>query len=88
MAQEDDVKLNPDAVNAPFPTKDQLLALIHRRKEVLDIMEKDQSALWQDDPSHDLRTHLRVVTSEETKVDKQLKAASAVLQRDFTISHE
>lgn len=88
MERDDDLTLNPDAVNAPFPNKDQLLALIARRKEVLELMGEDQTALWQDDPNHDLRTHLRVVTSEENKVDKQLKAASAVLQRDFGLSHD
>ncbi|MGJ8629397.1 MAG: hypothetical protein ACSHXB_20790 [Sulfitobacter sp.] len=88
MAQDDDLKLNPDAVNAPFPTKDQLLALIHRRKEVLDLMDGQKDQSWVDNPYNAMRTELRAVTSAENKVDKQLKAASAVLQRDFTISHD
>jgi hypothetical protein len=76
MADDADEKLNPDAVNAPYPTSDQLKAL-------LDVMEETDDDSWINNPNHELRAALRAVEAEKREVDTRLKAASAALRRDF-----
>lgn len=85
MTDDQDETLNDDAVNAPFPTRDQLKALIARREDLLDLMDKDEDKDWMKNANNELREALRAVASEERKVDAELKAASATLRRDFEL---
>lgn len=88
MPEDLEDALNPKAVNADFPTRDQLKALIARRVDLLDIMGEEEDPAWVNDPNNELREALRAVTGEERRVERQLNAASAVLQRDFDLSQD
>lgn len=88
MADDIEEILNPDAVNADFPTSDQLKALIARRTDLLDLMEEDDDQSWVDNPNDELREALRATGAEERRVERQLNAASAMLQRDFDLSQD
>lgn len=88
MPDEIEETLNPDAVNADFPTRDQLTALIARRVDLLDLMEDGDDQSWVNNPNDELREALRVVSTEERRVERQLNVASAVLQRDFDLSQD
>ncbi len=80
--------LNEIAVNADFTHKDQIRALIARQSELLGLMEASDDIDWVNDVRNELRVARRVVATEITKKEKTLKAASANLQRDFSISHD
>lgn len=84
MSSEDET-LNPKAVNAEFPTRDQLKALINRRDGLLDLMEGQVDPDWKSNPNNELRQALRAVAGEERKVETRLKAASATMRRDFEL---
>lgn len=88
MSEDLDDALNPKAVNADFPTRDQLKALIARREDLLDLLEDEDDPAWVNDPNNELREALRAVTGEERKVERQLNAASAILQRDFELGQD
>lgn len=88
MADDQDEELNSKAVNADFPSSDKLKALIARRKDLLDTMEDEDDDSWVNNPNDELREALRAVTKEERVVEKQLNAASAVLQRDFEMGQD
>lgn len=88
MPEEDEEVLNPDAVNADFPTRDQLKALIARRDDLLDELDDVDETDWINNPNDEIREALRAVASEERRVERQLNAASAVLQRDFDLSQD
>jgi|GEM_PF-3672754 len=88
MTDDQDEALDPKAVNADFPNRDQWKALIARRNDLLDVMEEDDDQNWINNPNDELREALRAVTKEERVVEKQLKVASAVLQRDFEMGQD
>lgn len=88
MPDEDEEVLNPDAVNADFPTRDQWKALIARRNDLLDELDDNDEREWINNPNDEIREALRAVTAEERRVERQLNAASAILQRDFDLSQD
>ncbi len=90
MANEidDDVELNPDAVNAPFPTRDQVLYLIAQQKAVLDIMGADPKSGWMEDANHSLRQAYSAQAIEKREIGTRLKAASHKLRADFSMGED
>ncbi|MEM6890785.1 MAG: hypothetical protein AAGA74_16195 [Pseudomonadota bacterium] len=88
MPDEEEEVLNPDAINADFPTGDQLKALIARRDDLLETLDETDERDWVNNPNDEVREALRAVASEERRVERQLNAASAILQRDFDLSQD
>lgn len=85
MSEDVEEVLNDKAVNAEFPNRDQIKALIARREEILDILEGREDKGWINDPYDDLRRELRAVVNTERITQKELNLASAELQLGFEI---